>query len=496
MKQFLSRFFLKDISKWQFWLLLAFIFKGIIFIFLLYRHDINPIPGFRGVIAGDTYSYFSPIDNFIAHGAYSPDFRMPGYGFLYYPFALLFSKTIAYNIIIILQFIAASLSVYCLALITHIIFKSKAMFYLTFYLFAISTYTSLFDSTLLTESFTTSFLIFAVFFLLKVLQNESKTTLNLVLSGLFLTEAIFMRPAFSPLLLPFSVVILVFFHRNQSRKFILRLLVFMSPFLLFEGAWLTRNFIKHNKFIPVTSSLYYPNIENTYYLPIYTLARSWGGSDQIWEPDAEIRWFGIDDGLAPELHNVNVSLPTYIYTSKFNYDSLVVLKKQLTLYLSNESNPAADSLKMKSLLITIRKKCYLYANSIKEEKPFLYYVVAPIMRTKHFLVHSGTYNLFNTLTGQLGRIPYCIKLFYSLLYLLVIGFGAIGIILLLWQSMRFTPVMLIWSIVVFTIVIHPIILGAGEKRYFVPAYPFMLIFAIYTITILGKGLLKNRSSKI
>jgi hypothetical protein len=495
MKPRLSMFFLRDPYKWQFWIFLAFFFKSIIFIFLIYRQDLSPLPGFRGVIAGDTYTYFSPIDNLITHGAYSPDFRMPGYGLLYFPFAFLFSKTIAYTIIIVLQFIAASLSVYCLAIIAYNIFKSKAMFYLTFYLFAISTYTSLFDTTLLTESFTCSFLIFSVFFLLKALHNRSKTYINLVFSGVFLTEVFFLRPIFAPLFLIFCVLILVFFYRNKSGKLMPKLLAFLLPLILIDGAWTTRNYLKHDKFIPATS-FYYPRIANSYDLPLYTLVSSWGGANQYWEPDAEIRWFGVEDGLPPELHNRSVSLPDYIYTSKFNYDSLLALKKQLSIYISNESNPNADSVKMKSLLATIRTKCFFYANSIKTEKPFLYYIKAPIMRTKHFLVHSGTYNLFVTLTSQLNTVQYCVKILYSLFYLFIIGFGAIGILILFRQSILVTPVIMITAIVVYTIVIHPVVLGVCEKRYFVPAYPFMLIFAAYTITILGKGLLRNRSNKI
>ncbi|HSY76981.1 MAG TPA: hypothetical protein VK890_09005, partial [Bacteroidia bacterium] len=399
---------------------------------------------------------------------------------LYFPFALFLSKATAYTIIIVLQFIAASLSVYCLAIIAYTVFKSKAMFYLTFYLFALSTYTSLFDSTLLTESFTCSFLIFAVFFLLKAFTNESKTYINLVFSGVFLTEVFFLRPVFAPLFLIFSVVLFVFFYRNKSGKIMLKLITFLLPFLLIDGAWTVRNYSKHDKFIPATS-FYYPRIANSYDLPLYTLVSSWGGANQYWEPDAEIRWFGVSDGLPPELHNRSVSLPNYIYTSKFNYDSLLVLRKQLSIYISNESNPNADSVKMESLLATIRAKCFLYANSIKTEKPFLYYVKAPIMRTKHFLIHSGTYNLFVTLTSQLNTVQYSIKILYSLFYLLIIGFGAIGILLLFKQSVLFTPAAVLTGIIAYTIVIHPVILGVCEKRYFVPAYPFMLICTVYAI---------------
>jgi len=483
MKQPLNKFFLKDPLKWQFWVLVAFLCKALFFIFQLYRNDLHPLPGFIGVVTGDAPTYFYPIDDLVANSSYSPDFRMPGYGILYLPFAFLFSKAVAYNILIVIQLILASISIYLLALIAKYLFRSSAIFYLTFYFYAISTYTSLFDPALYTESFATSFLILAVFYLLKTLEHESKRPLNIFLSGIFLTEVIFLRPVFMPLVILFSAVLFAYYCRqHQIKNAFSKLFIVLLPFLVCEGAWITRNFIRHNKFIPATTSLYYPEIQNSIYMPFFTLVGAWGGSDQHWDPGTDIRWFGLMDDTHTILDTTNARLPDYIYTSQFNRDSLVILKKQLAIYLSDEFNPNADSTKTKQLFAAINAKCLLYASSIKHEKPFLYYVKAPLMRTKCFLMHSGTYNLFRTATNKLSLLPYSIKLFYSILYLLIIGFGIIGILLLSRRSLMLMPVLITTCIVVYTVLIHPIILGKCEKRYFVPAYPFMLLCATYAIT--------------
>src|ERR1700739_405936 len=187
MKQPLNNFFLKDPSKWQFWMLLALFFKALIFVFLIAKHDFNTIPGFWGATGGDTESYLRPIDNFLAKSGYTPDNRMPGSGLIYLPFAFFFSKSAACNLIILLQFVASVLSVYPLALISKCLFKSSTLFYITFYLYTISTYTNLFDSILLTESFSTSFLILSVFFFIKALYINTKRLLHLFFSGLLLT---------------------------------------------------------------------------------------------------------------------------------------------------------------------------------------------------------------------------------------------------------------------------------------------------------------------
>ncbi len=482
MRQFIRRNLLRNPLQWQFWLILALLFKGVIFALRLTRWLPHRVDGFWGVSEGDTWSYISPIENLIHFHAYNPDFRMPGYGVIYLPFALMFGMPVAYNILILLQLTAAAFSVYCLALTAKYIFRSDFLFYLTFYLFALSTYSNMYDTFILTESFTTSFLIFSVFFLVKGLTNESGRGQFLVFSGIFLTWVIFMRPVFFPLYLLFGVVIFLYLKKTLTFKKVSRtIIVLLLPIILCDGLWIGRNYLKYSKFLPVTRTLLYPGIENSYWGPLFTFVNSWGGTDQYFEPHAVIRWFGLDDGLPSEMHNVKVSLPGYIYTSKFNYDSLVLLRSQLKNYVTAIKNKDADSAKLKPELETIRNKCLLYAHSVKEEKPFLYYVIAPIIRTKEFLLHSGTNNLFTASVNHLGLYRLCIKGFYSLFYWFVLIFGTVGCLMLSKESVRNFLIVLPIGIVVYTILIHPVILGACEKRYFVPAYPFMLLLAVYPL---------------
>ena len=112
-------------------------------------------------------------------------------------------------------------------------------------------------------------------------------------------------------------------------------------------------------------------------------------------------------------------------------------------------------------------------------KAFLYYIIAPVMRIKAFLFHSGTPNLFLTPTSQLGIIPLCIKVFYSVFYMSLVVFGTIGLFLLSRKCFKNIIILPVIAIVVYTIFIHPVFFGMCEKRYFVPAYPFMLIIAVY-----------------
>src|SRR5690349_11339002 len=99
------------------WMSMALLFK--VFFFLSFFHYLTVEPGVLGSVIGDTGSYFSPIESLLETGSYSPDFRMPGYGGVYFLFRLFFSSTAAINIIIVSQWILAAVSSYLLAVAVY-----------------------------------------------------------------------------------------------------------------------------------------------------------------------------------------------------------------------------------------------------------------------------------------------------------------------------------------------------------------------------------------
>ncbi|HWY97510.1 MAG TPA: hypothetical protein VNY36_00375, partial [Bacteroidia bacterium] len=128
----LKQLFLKPPEKWTFWILAAFCARLLFFFLQIHIYHGGSI---WAVIHDDTNSYLLPIENLINKGSYTPDFRMPGYGIIYLPLLLFFKKTMACNILILVQLLFSTISVYLLALITQRLFKHNAFFYVTFYLF-------------------------------------------------------------------------------------------------------------------------------------------------------------------------------------------------------------------------------------------------------------------------------------------------------------------------------------------------------------------------
>lgn len=277
----------------------------------------------------------------MATGHYMPDHRMPGYGIIFLLFRLLFSYNTTYNCIIIIQLFLSASSVYLMALIARFLLKSRRAFYLTFYLYLICTYSNYFDVCLGTECMCTTFLLFATWLL--ILYTSFRKNSYLFFSGLFLTWTIFLRPAFAPALLIFGLILLIFFIKNKI-KWLKPALIFMSTFILIDGAWTVRNQAVHHRIIPLTvDGVYYPYIDSSYMRPMFEFVETWGGASDIPDPNSAMSWFGgvLFPGEPVPAHYDSV--PDYIYNSTFNKDSLVKLRLMVHTFIAIQK-PAADSL--------------------------------------------------------------------------------------------------------------------------------------------------------
>ena len=474
----LKKYVFQNHAQWKYWVVLAIIFKTLIFALHLSQAEPAKEVGFIGYDSGDSQSYLDPVENLINHGVYSPDYRMPGYAVAYVPLRLVFEKAMACNAMLIIQLLMASLAVYCLALTARHAFQSDTMFYLVFYVYLISSYANLFDAFLLTESLCTSVTIFSIYFFSRF--TEKRLSKYLMISGLFLTWAIFLRPVYAPLLLLFCGALLVegLLIRISIKAALRTVLIFVIPFTILESCWITRNYVAHKRFIPLTQSFYYPGTEVTYIIELMNFVKSWGGDRTWWNPKAEIRWFGLTErqqGRSRPLENGNVSLPEYIFTSKFSSDSLVAIKKNIQT-IDADGTPDSVCVALTSL---VKKKLVNYTTSLKEEKPFIYYVKAPLLLVKKFFIHSGTYNLFNKPFQELSPIALLTKVFYSILYLVTILGGMVGIVWAVRRRWTSPITLLLTGATLYSVLFFPVVLRQIEFRYFVPAYPLMTVMACY-----------------
>lgn len=463
-------------SNWKFWLILSLLIKSGIFLYKISEPSFES-ESYDGTFAssgGDTKSYIDPIENLLAQGSYYDDYRMPGYGWIYYLLRLVFSQSHALNALVLIQLFLSALSVYVLALLSYRVFKQPIYFYLSFFLYVISTYVSLYDYRLLTESFCTSAVLFSIYFLVTAGDKKGK----LLLSGAFLTWAVFLRPVVAPVFLIFVIYVLLNGRKekrglqNYRWKF---LLILIAPFLVIDGMWIIRNYRKYSEISPLTRTVYYPDTENTYLGPLFHFMNAFGGSIVYWNPGSDITFF-----IPPSDYiktKVTVTLPSTIYTSKFNYDSLLVVRKEIQEIRNNDTSPERKRL----LNQTVKLQLDSYTESIKKEKPFLYYVSSRLKVLKVFFIHSGTYNLFNKASFELNKLEFAVKLFYSAFYLFVVLFGFGGIIWMLKNGFKEMNYLLLIVTGLYFVLVFPFIFKLDEYRYFVIGYPFFIIASVYTL---------------
>ena len=452
----------------------ALIVKAIFFVLFFPTEIVTP--GMIGVQGGDTDSYFLPIEKLLNEGSYIPDYRMPGYGLIYFIIRLFIDKVLAYNIVIILQWVLSSISIYFLAKSVFIATGKTALFFITFFLYLFSTSTNVLDYYLLTESFSTSALIFSIYFLVTYMNNNLKR--SAILSGLFICWSIFMRPVLLPILGIYIFVIVRHFYiqKKTSRSIIINALLICLPFIVFDSIWTIRNYIIHNKLTPLTTTQYPLDIELTYYNELMGFVIAWGGDRTWWNENAEIRWFiNNEKKFGPYLKD----LPDNIYTSKFNRDSLLKIKEGINII----DNPISDSSTKAKATIKIKKSLKYFTESIAQEKPFLYYIKSKIQIGWKFIAHSGTPWLFQMKFSDLSIFKKMVKITYTIFYILIMVLGFTGILILFVRSKNQHSGILLFPIIsLYLLIIHPF-LGHVEYRYLIPIYPLMLVCSSYTILV-------------
>jgi hypothetical protein len=205
--------------------------------------------------------------------------------------------------------------------------------------------------------------------------------------------------------------------------------------------------------------------------------QAYGGSISVQEPDADVQFFKPRTDFKMKL---KVVPPAYIYTSKFNYDSLLRVR-DLIAVLHNDS---IDSITRRTTELELTTRLDRYTQSIRDEKPMMYHVYSKFRFFKTFYFHSGTRNLFYRGSSELNKIELLAKVFYSMLYMITIIGGFIGSFILFFRGLKNINYLLISTMGLYFALITPFVLKMDQDRYFVPGYPLFLMALVYLIVII------------
>jgi hypothetical protein len=171
----IKRFYTKHRYAFK-WFFMALTIKGCLFLLFALNFIQNwPAKWITNSIfiaSGDTIGYYEPVEAFANGYGYNTFCRMPGLLPIYAPLYFLFGGIWGKTLVIVLQFLLSSLSVYFLARTAELIFNNNRIFYISFFLYAFSSFVSIWDHYGYSDSFSTSLLIFSFYLFVSYLHNK------------------------------------------------------------------------------------------------------------------------------------------------------------------------------------------------------------------------------------------------------------------------------------------------------------------------------------
>jgi 4-amino-4-deoxy-L-arabinose transferase-like glycosyltransferase len=307
-------------------------------------------------------------------------FRTPGFAVIYYPIRLFFNFHSSLYIVIFLQILLNVITKYLLCLLVFRITKNRIAFFLGVLFFMFSIHSSFYNNFLLTESFASFFLITSLYLFYKGLNSKNKWTF--LWSGLFLTEAMLLRPFLAPLFLPLVILIYLQFKKENIKILIL---LFLFPLIIFESFWLPRNYIKSGEFIPLSKTMDIFEYSNKAFLSQKKIIENLSVSGEWWVKSSPTYWFTKKDdkrsplSVYPKIFFTNYKDTSLLINAKKNYlkstDSSypIKMRSDYESLASNQLIELNNRFELKNKYIALTSRFYIALNMINQPllKPFI-----------------------------------------------------------------------------------------------------------------------------
>jgi hypothetical protein len=433
--------------------------------------------GLIGKRGGDTAAYFASIDNLLTHGHYThilnylPAYagRMPGYGAVYGLFRLFLTPTLAYDAVVLAQMALALISLYYLGQLAYLLTKQRKIAYLVVLLHALSPYGAQADLFLLTESFAASALLICTYYCLLSLTAPSLR--NLLLAGGWLAWVVFLRPYMAPLLGLWPVVYICYNYRQQPWRRLLRpSILFVLPFLVVDSAWTARNWLISRQFIPLQTAYAGISFPDDY-LAARRFAAALGEDPVEWNSTSLMSWL-IRPATTPQ-----AAPQPWQLTQHGTYDSLQWVRQRLQATQLKRRLPTDPQIGGDQQVAAALRR---FHDAVVREKPWLYYVVAPLRLTYYLVLTGGGNSIFAWPFSELALWQKVIRLLFTFTHWVLIGASLCSYcwwprrISASWLLVRLPPI--------FLVLLFVVVLRYVEARYFIVVYPLALLSGTVWLT--------------
>lgn len=320
------------------------------------------LPDF-GFIANDYHYFIDPAENYYQTGRYalSEDEpfagRMPGYAVFYLAFRFLMSPAAANAMMIIVQALLGGFGAYALARAAHWFYRRETAFFIVYAVGFLYPVTAFFDYQTLTEGLAVNNLCLALYFSLRSLRESRPRWM--LLAGVFLTWAVFLRP-FLGILLPLYGLFVIWQGGGSWPRRIGRAVILGVPFTLALLAWNIRNYQVMDRVVLLEAPNYvsYGKTYSPAWIAVRNLINDWGGDPAYFQPGSDGEWFRIDR------KDTVLELDPEIYaTGCFAPEELYVLKQDFQRF---HYSPGFDSTLNEAIVERVReyRSCYLAQQTV------------------------------------------------------------------------------------------------------------------------------------
>jgi hypothetical protein len=474
---------------WKRWILICLVIKGIAFCYFGWQQgqiaEVETAGRFMRMY-DDTGDYLDAAELWVSGDGYSryglAEFseaqvlpfagRMPGLLPVYAPLYYLFGRAVACDILVVLQFLLSTLSVYVLGLIAWELVASRFVFVFTLGVYALSWQVHIYDLAGLMESFSISGMILSLFACQKAVRKEKADLAFWFwfgISALLYVWAISLRPVFGSML-PAWILLIVLGKAGRIKEGIGRAAIFILPLILFLSAWTLRNYRVLGDPVVLEDRWERSWPDDPTYRPagmaIRKLVVSWGGDMLFWVEGGMGNWFFDRENMA----GPGEVFPERIFVERYDADSLKQLRELYRLG-TDMGLPEADRKLYSALAVA---KADAFRTSYQKQKPVEAFFVNKLRLCNTFLFYRFRPDFPFPVKAQLSGFQFAVKGFFTVFYYVITLLGLLSVILI-WVGRR-RKEMLLTLFPLSMVFVLSFLLGMIEGRYLAPLFAFWVIF--------------------